>query len=479
MEDRLLKFLDFNQYLIDHIDIFKEYFIRFYTKFYGPSIREEIEQKFSKCLFIGHQEPDNLKALLNQIAKNKSDELIDSLLADSSITLSRDDLFSNFEFTYSELQPINKFLKFYKYYQLGKEGREKEFYQNKFSLLQSYLPNLTFDAFMNIVQQKEIPEQYSSVPLWVKNNFEYIFDSGNIEREFLEAFQDALPLISKIDSSINQSNFNEKLQEPKFLSLNQLAEKYASALKVFSLYMSKFQSYMDYVSEAEKLKNGLNDKYYARSIQKNIDLIPIDQRVGLEAFFENPQNSYQLNPYIKNVFGYSLFSDNLLFAFSREKEEELHDKEASTWRVNETKNKRIAYFKANGINFGDVYEDYLDKEEVKAIWPSYERIKQLQDCYDEILNQYHNEYFDSLPENKRIRHEIEERALLDKNDSFDAAIYQARGTFLNPNVTLTSSGYDLSSLLVVKGDFTSNFNDHDIIHELNHLFELFLASVTD
>ena len=69
MEDRLLKFLDFNQYLRDHIDVFKEYFIRFYSKFYGEGIREEIEEKFSKCLFIGHQEPARIKTILNKIAK--------------------------------------------------------------------------------------------------------------------------------------------------------------------------------------------------------------------------------------------------------------------------------------------------------------------------------------------------------------------------------------------------------------------------
>ena len=70
MEDRLLKFLDFNQYFRDHIDVFKEYFIRFYSKFYGEGIREEIEEKFSKCLFIGHQEPARIKTILNNLVSN-------------------------------------------------------------------------------------------------------------------------------------------------------------------------------------------------------------------------------------------------------------------------------------------------------------------------------------------------------------------------------------------------------------------------
>ena len=75
MEDRLLKFLDFNQYLRDHIDVFKEYFIRFYSKFYGEGIREEIEEKFSKCLFIGHQEPARLKTILNKIPNTFPDKI--------------------------------------------------------------------------------------------------------------------------------------------------------------------------------------------------------------------------------------------------------------------------------------------------------------------------------------------------------------------------------------------------------------------
>ena len=132
MQDRLLKFLDYNQYLRDHIDIFKEYFIRFYSKFYGEGIREEIEEKFSKCLFIGHQEPRDLERLLGEIATVKSNELIDELLKDSSLSLTKDDLFSNYEFSYSSLQPIYKCLVFYRLYQLGEDGRKNQFYQEKY-----------------------------------------------------------------------------------------------------------------------------------------------------------------------------------------------------------------------------------------------------------------------------------------------------------------------------------------------------------
>lgn len=479
MEDRLLKFLNFNQYLREHIDVFKEYFIRYYSKFYGDSIRAEIEEKFSKCLFIGYQEPTGLESLLNQIAKNKSNELIDSLLKDSSVSLVKEDLFSNYDFTYSNLQPIYKYLEFYKLYQLGEDGRKNRFYHEKYSVLHKYLLDLTFDEFMDIVQKKEIPKEYTSLPFWVNNNFAYVFDSNNITKEYMDAFSKCLSLLRKVDSSIHQDNFDEKLRSLKFADLNLLVEKYITILDEFSLYMSKFQSYKDYIAAAKELQSELQDKYYICFLQKNLDLLPMDKRDGLKEFFENPKNFYQLNSYIKDVFGYSLFDGVSLFSFSKENEILLQDEDASAWIINEIKNKRISYFKANGIDVGNCYEDYLDKEEIKAIWPSYERVEQLQKSYDEILNQYHNEYFDSLLENKKTRQEIEKRNLLDKRDSFNASIYQKHKTFLNPNITLTTKGYDLSSLLVVKGDYTSNFNDHDIVHELNHLFELFLESVND
>ena len=479
MEDRLLKFLDFNQYLRDHIDVFKEYFIRFYSKFYGESIREEIEEKFSKCLFIGYQSPSSLETLLRNIAKGKSSELIDSLLQDSSVSLTKEDLFSNYAFTFHDLQPIHNYLEFYKLYQLGEEGRKTAFYQEKYSLLHSSLPDLTIEDFMSIVEKGEIPERYSSLPFWLRDNFNYVSDSSNITREYLDAFQRSLSLLSKVDSSINQDNFHEKLQSSKFTDLNQFVEKYAGAVEEFTLYMKQFQSYTDYVSNAKNLKRILDNKYYAKFVQENLDLIPDDKRDGLADFFENPSNTYQLNSYVKQIFGSSLSGDISIFAFSKEHEEEFHDEQANAWRVRETMNKRIAYFKANGLDFGDNYEDYLDKDEVKAIWPSYERIEQLERSHDKFLNQYNNEYFDSLPENKKIRQEIEERGFLDKNDSFDAAIYKKYGTFLNPNVVLKSNGYETSSLLVVGCDFTGNFNDYDVVHELNHLFELYLDNVND
>ena len=139
---------------------------------------------------------------------------------------------------------------------------------------------------MDIVQKKEIPKDYASLPFWLKSNFDYVFDSNNIAKEYLDAFSECLPLLSKVDSSITQDNFNEKLQESKFLDLNQLVERYAGALDEFSLYMSKFQSYTDYVSDAENLDCRLRDKYYAKFIQENLDLIPVDKRDGLEEFFE-------------------------------------------------------------------------------------------------------------------------------------------------------------------------------------------------
>lgn len=479
MDARLLKFLDFNQSLRDNIDVFKEYFIRFYTRFYGEDIKEEIEEKFSKCFFIGSQEPVRLKSILREIAKDKSNELIETLLKDCSVPLTKNDLFSDYEFTYSNIQPIYNYLKFYKLYRLGDDGRKKEFYHEKYLKFHETLSDLTFDDFMDIIQKKEIPSKYDSLPFWLKNNFYYAFDSNNITQEYLDAFQATHSLLSKIDSSITQENFNEKLQSFKFLGLNQLVEKYADALDDFSLYMNQFQSYTDYVYDAEKLDLRLRGIYYAKFIQENLDLIPMDKRDGVEEFLENPSNSYVLNSYIREVFGYSLFGNTLLFAFSRENEDMLCDNNTMTWKVDETKNKRVSYFKANGIDFGDVYEDYLDKEEVKAIWPSYERIEQLQNSYDKALNQYNNEYFDSLPDNKKIRQEIEERNLLDKEDSFNAIIYQQSGSFLNPNIIMTSTGYDLSSFVVVKGDYNSNNNDHTIVHELNHLFELFLDNVDD
>lgn len=479
MENRLLKFLDCNQYLRDHIDIFKKYFVCFYTRFYGDDIKEEIDDKFSKCLFIGYQSPSSLKGLLREIAKSKSNELIDSMLKDSSVILTKEDLFSNYDFTYSSLQPINNYLEFYKLYRLGEDGRRNAFYKKKYSFFHKYLPDLTFNNFMNIIDKKEIPKIYDLIPLWLKSNFEYVFDSNNITKEYLNAFLKSFSLLSKVDSSINQNNFNDKLRDNKFVRLNQLVEKYADAIDEFTLYMKKFQIYTDYVTATEKLEHELNDKYYAKFIRENLDLIPSDKREGLEDFFAEPGKSYRLNPYVKKAFGYSLFSEVSLLSFSKEYEEEFHGEHANSWRVYETKKRRVSYFKSNGLDFGDNYDDYLDKDEVKAIWPSYERIEQLKHSYDELLNQYNNEYFNSLTENKKIRHEIEELGVLDKNDSFDATIYQKYGTILNSNVTLNSTGYDTFSLLVVGCDHACNFNDYNIVHELNHLFELFLDSVND
>ena len=68
---------------------------------------------------------------------------------------------------------------------------------------------------------------------------------------------------------------------------------------------------------------------------------------------------------------------------------------------------------------------------------------------------------------------------LDKDDSFNASIFASNQskTFVNTNIIQTEEGYRLYPLIVVNCSYNSGNIDHDIIHELNHLFESSLKSV--
>jgi hypothetical protein len=225
------------------------------------------------------------------------------------------------------------------------------------------------------------------------------------------------------------------------------------------------------------MKTKLSEKYYKQLLQENLDLLPKESRAKAEEYLSSGK-SYLLDNYTKLVYGYTITSPTILEYFTDEQQEKLDNPNTPTWIINDIKNNRIKYFKELGIDLGNEYENYLNNEEVKNAWPNIDRINTFLESKERILNDFNNEFYTSIPSHEKIRKELDAENLLDKDDSFNAHIYtQESGTFVNPNVTDKNGYYELLSLLVVNFNQYDDALDHNIVHELNHIFELSLEQV--
>jgi len=474
MIDQLLKQLNGYEELQKNLNTFMEAFI----EYYGENKRSIIEERFQKMLPVAYLVPEDIQHFLIKLENEKTKELLTKLLEDKDTSLKYKDLFGDVSLQYSGLQPFNKYLKFYKEYQKGREKRIEEFYQKGFKSLKGYIKELTYEDFLEIVETKEFPEKYSYFPEWLQQNTLYYSNEKNADAEYKRLYKDTEELLKKVVPEITFQSVETAEQEGKLDQLNSLIEGYLEATKEFKNFTNSIKKYYDAKELVENHKANLREKYSKKLIQKFIHLIPEEKRNNLEEYLKNEKDSIYLDSYIKFLFGYSVESPSVLEAFSEESDEKLNNPDEGSWIKRNIIEDRIQYFKKNGIDLGNNYEDYCQSKEAQAIIPDKKVIQEFLKKKDELLNEYYNEFYTTLPTHQKLRTEIDSLGLLDKEDSFDAQLYTTKMTAINPNVRKTSSGYELYSLLLVCLDSSNTGNlDHNIVHELNHLYELSLQMV--
>ena len=454
-------------------------FIEAFVEYYGENHRKEIEDKFSKARFIGYQTMSDLKSTINSFSQNITKELIEEIINKHDLNLEVKDLTRDNGFEFKNIQPINYLFNLLEENNLGVDGRLEESINSSLESYKRYIPDLTYEDLKEISKTGVIPntEKFENASDWLKNNILYSVDSNAIERNLVTHFNGVEELLKLIDPDINQDNFKEKLNNPEFQKFIEIKKDYEKAYESYLERMKVVEKYQIELKEYEEIEMDLNKKYMQEFILDNLDLIPEDKRKGLEDYKEDYNKEIYLDSYIRDTLGYSLYSTIDITSFSTESEENLNDSNENVWISNSIKNDRISYLKKNGIDLGDNYEDYLNSEEARKIWPSSERVDKLIEDRKQLLDRLKKELFDKTAIYQETRRKIDELGLLDKYDHIDMNMYENGGTFVSPNIVQTDTGYELFSLVAVHLNEISDDLDHAIIHELNHLFELHLNEV--
>ena len=216
-------------------------------------------------------------------------------------------------------------------------------------------------------------------------------------------------------------------------------------------------------------------------IDENKELLTQEELKIFEEVKKDTTKSYLFSERMRKLFGYGIKSNHAFDSFTENAEKQLCDPNSSTWIKDNIKRERLEYFKSCGIDYGEDYESLISDPEVKQLWPKKAQVEKFIKGRDKLINEYNIEYFEKKPAFIEMRKEIDALNLLDKEDSVNASLYtgnQAK-TMVAPNLIKTKDGYDLFSLIMINCNHNDGTIDHNIVHELNHQFELFLKSVKD
>ena len=466
------KFLNCNEYLRNNLGVFIDAFI----EYYGEEKREEIINKFSKMIPIAYISPENVSNRMNELKKYYTKEIFNKFKEMNPTIYDQNDLLSFYELDDITHTPLVRFQNFYELYSLSKEERIERFKQKSFKSIHSWLPSFTFEEYEEMIASKKIPEKYDRLPGLVKNSFIYSVNLDNAEEEFKKTFDLIKDLVTKAIPDASFDNLDNLFENEEIKNLLKYIEALPEMTNEFNSKMSKYSYFIENIKIEQEQKMALEEEYYLKFIEENKELLT-EEELKILVESKNKKN-VSLPKRVTSIFGSSLNGNINFEAFSEENDEVLKDE--SSWRQKSIIRDRITYFKENGINLGDNYEDYLNSEEVLKIIPSKEVIEKVINSKKKIMNEYNNVLYTSKVAHRKIREEIDQYNLMDKDDSFNAQLYTSIGsTFVSPNVVKTENGYDLMSLVVISCNGSDRAIDHNIVHELNHLYELHLINANE
>lgn len=452
-------------------------YIDVFVDFYGEDKRDEIERKFNNATFVGYLSPEMQQVELTKLIEEKSKELESKVLEYNETSLDSIDLFDTYDYSLKIFQPINNYQNFIELYKLGKEGRKEKYIEDTYNDIKKYLDELTKEEYLKIIETKVLPEKYQNIPYWLKNNIQYTTNLQNIEENYEKSFNKASSLIRKIIPRCTLDNFdinNEEIEK-----LDKVIEKYKETLKEYENFEKENIEYFNEMQVNNDLEMSLREKYYKEFLKENIDLIKEDDRQGVIEYLNDSKKSYLMNYSVRSLLGSSIQSESILESFYGEQEDILKNEETSTFIKNNIIENRIKYFNNIGINLGNNYNLYLENEDVKSNWPTKERLEKFRATKNKLINNFMKEYYLNTVSHKRLRQVVDSKNLLNKDDGLDQTMYNSSlgKTCVATNLKEIDGKLEAAPLVMISFGGFDGALDHDIIHELNHLYELSLESV--
>ena len=454
-----LKLLNIQEELEKNYHTYVEYFV----KYYGKDKREWIENQLSKVLLIGFVQKDDKIRFLQEIKREKSREIFQKYLDLLSAKENVDFYYQGDSFSYYLDSNFTKYYDFLQAFLSGKDGRREKYIEDALKHLREYNDEISREELLTMMSNHQILDKYKNEKPWTMDTLKYYIKPNSIEKKYQRLFESAQDIIHKIDPSITKENFKDHLDNPRIKELNLVAMAYPRMYEDYLEFARILKPYDDDLRELDALEEKTNEKYLREFILNNMKWIPEDRRSSIRDFLLKENRNPSIESYLLSIYGTKLHGTCPLDAFSKEANEKLNNPNTPDWEKELIENKRKDYWNTIG----------------ERIEPTEEEIEKLKESRRFFENQKNINVFDNISKNKIIRDRINQLQLLDKNDSFDAALMFSRyATAICPNIRKKENGYELCTLLTVNAN-APGLMDHNVIHELNHILELSLVDVNN
>lgn len=447
--------------------------INIFSEFYGMEKYNTIKEKIENAIFIGYVNKDDYLRLLKNLKKIISSNINEKLLNTNKTSLTKEELFENSTYEYINIIPLEYLSDFFKYFSIPQNERYDYILKSAYENYKRYFNKgkIDYESFKTMIINHSYDEL--QLPIWLKDSLSY-YSNTNITEDVLEKkFQKAKKLLNK-ELKINTSS-EINISDDKTRNLIELCQNYEIAKNEYHEYLEKYHEYFANGLDIEEKTKKINNSLYEELVLNNGDLILPHKKHELENF-KNNNSANNPNHYIHKLFGHSLISDDLISAFSSEAEE-LLKKGLNDFRRYSIKADRITYFKLNNINLGDNYEDYISNDEAQKIIIPLDMADKFVKEKEKYRKKAEKEYFNKINIFENIINEMNKYTFL-SSDNFDDQYIENKVTCIIPSVIQDNVFMREKHQVCI--DFSkSNELDHNIIHEINHLYELHCQAIDD
>ncbi len=475
-DSELETLLNCNEVLRSKINVFIEALI----EYYGESERQYITEKFSNALFCGYIQDIEFNAVLSKLEAIESERIYDELLSNGRSTFTKSQLFGKDLYGTQSLEnyrshPVYKYKTFYDECILGAEGRKEKYIRESYEKLCQKTSKVTYEEFKEMSEAGKIPKAFENSSDQVK---EVLLDYADISwdiRKYENEKRLAVEYLKKFYPEITIDNVEEKASG--LTELNYIISHYPEMIEKFERFKSKYQSFYNMKKYNEDLSEKTDESCYREYLTVLIDYIPEKFKGSLQEFLTQNIKPYKLDGDLRGIIGYTLNGTSPLESFGSDMEEKLNSKDTAEWEKDSIKRKRIEYFKAIGIDLGDEYEKYAEKQDM---FPDSSKIDELIQKKKIIVSKRDQEYHNNSFQGKDFISEALSMGFLDNDKTELPGIFMKGSTCVSTNVVSRNGKYLPAAKVLI--EFSQNnpeVRDHFIIHELNHFYELSLSSVTE
>jgi len=391
-------------------------FVEAFVRYYGEDEREEIVNKFNNMLTVSYRDPKDISSLLYEIDKEKTTQLIDSIFEKAQI-------------------PEDK-----------REFLKKTLFSDFSFVYDSLFPIYNYVSYIN-------GERVSS---WDKSR--------------------VVKTISEIYPDVTVDNLDEKIEKGEFSIVDRIVPFYKTALLEFKEFKSELNPYSEYVDKCKLLMEELDRKYMLKCVKEFKNIFPSIDFEEIEKMILSGSYKNIPNPIIKNYIGNRISFTPLIDAFSDESDELLLN--GKDWQKNNIKLDRISFYKNLGLNLGDDFSLYEDDARALELTPSKEVVNLVLDTKKRMYTEEMNEYYTSIPEYLQNKEKMNACGLVDITDLCSPNDYVNHRTYISPRFVQKDEQYVLYPALCLYCGTNGGELDHNIVHELNHIYEINLLHLS-